>query len=229
MARVDHNSQKMFYLYKPYEVGQGPQPGASVIHVQKTDALTRIPYNYEYNKVTAIVQDANKIQKYQLKVERLFGLGATNVPDYIKVEAKTLKGKNSPILTFSAKDEEAKQLRLQLSRSNFISNSMWIKKEQFDQANFYVVAECPNEHECGYNLTFSGHSAVIFEGMQTYKYYVSQNNTQMIFRFKNEKKEVDQLVTFYATGGQNISMYLADCWEENCQPKVKILIIMFLQ
>ena len=218
MARVDHNSQKMFYLYKPYEVGQGPQPGASVIHVQKTDALTRIPYNYEYNKVTAIVQDANKIQKYQLKVERLFGLGATNVPDYIKVEAKTLKGKNSPILTFSAKDEEAKQLRLQLSRSNFISNSMWIKKEQFDQANFYVVAECPNEHECGYNLTFSGHSAVIFEGMQTYKYYVSQNNTQMIFRFKNEKKEVDQLVTFYATGGQNISMYLADCWEEHCEP-----------
>ena len=93
---------------------------------------------------------------------------------------------------------------------------MWIKKDQFKNDHFYVVVECLTEAECAYNLRFSGHSVSTFEAMTSYKYYVSQSNTQMIFRFKNSEKEADEnsIVTFYATGGRNVSIHLADCFDQ---------------
>ena len=108
--------------------------------------------------------------------------------------------------------------------------------------HFYVAVECLTEEECAYSLTFSGHSAVQFEAMTSYKYYVSQSNTQMIFRFKNSDKEKieDNIITLFATGGRNVSIHIADCFDENCdklisqkapllQWKQKIMIIMFSQ
>ena len=78
--------------------------------------------------------------------------------------------------------------------------------------------ECLTEEECAYSLTFSGHSAVQFEAMTSYIYYVSQSNTQMIFRFKNSDKEKieDNIITLFATGGRNVSIHIADCFDENC-------------
>ena len=194
--------------YNPNEInllGEG-EP----IHVGKTEELTKIPFNSN-SPVTANVPDAYKFQKYQLTFSH------ENHTNYIKIEAISTKGANSPILTFSSKDENAKESRLQLSKSLFINNTMWIKKEQFEEEKFYVAVECHKETECGYTLKFSGHDSVTFEKMTSYKYYVSQNNTQMHFKFKNENKGQENLVTLYATGGRNVSLSLANCNEESCK------------
>ena len=182
-----------------------------IVEVEKIHFLKRLDYDSNEGWLTAIVPDAYKFQKYHL------AFPGGSYPNYIKIEATSKKGIYSPILTFSIKDENAKESRLQLSKSLFINNTMWIKKEQFQNGNLYVAVECLNETECGYNLTFSGHDSITFEKMTSYKYYVSQDNTQMVFRFKNENEGQENLVTLYATGGRNVSLSLANCNEESCK------------
>ena len=151
--------------------------------IPKTEALTQISYDFTQNSVKANVPDAYKFQKYELTFSN-----QGTIPNYIEVAVLNKKeGEPSPILSFSPKDQNAKESRLQLSKTPFTTNTLWIKKEQFQNLHFYVGVECQgtNGTQCGYTLMFSGYTEITFESMSSYKYYVSQNNTEMIFKFKN--------------------------------------------
>ena len=181
--------------------------------IPKTETLTQI--SYTSNSVKANVPDAYKFQKYELTFSN-----QGTIPNYIEVAVLNKKeGEPSPILSFSPKDQNAKESRLQLSKTPFTTNTLWIKKEQFQNLKFYVGVECQgsNQTQCGYTLMFSGYKEITFESMSSYKYYVSQNNTEMIFKFKNEERGDNNTVTFYATGGKNISLSLSNCSEETCK------------
>ena len=203
MARVNFHSEKYFYLYDVYTI---KEEGNDTL--DKTEKLQQIPYDFNQGYVTRSINDALKVQKYELTFgQSLKGkLQSTELPNYIKVEVTPKEGINSPILYFSPTDENGNDDRIQLSKGNSISNEMWIKREQFQGNNFYVNVQCEDENNCGYTLTFSGKESVIFETMKTYNYYVSDFNTDMTFKFRNEFESSKDIITVYATGGKEIQL-----------------------
>ena len=193
-------------LYNPYFFD---------IEINKTGELSDIPYSFTNHSVIANVLEAYKTQRYELTFREG---NFSDIPNYIKVEATANKGNFSPILYFSAEDSEALESRLQFAKGNSLNNEMWIKKEQFEKKNFFVCVQCQDEKECSYRLNFTGHDKVIFEEMKTYSYYISDNNKEMLFQFRNEFKSTIDSLTIYATGGKNITLSYLGCIGDSCEP-----------
>ena len=216
MARVNINDKKMFYLYEPHEFEEGQQ---DTIKIERTDKLIQINYDLYRGSVKGTADNPLKKQKYQLvfKDQSSSNLNEIEYPDYIKVKVSQTGALYSPILYFSPTDENANENRLQLTWGNSFENEMWIKKEQFINNKLFVAVECYQESNCKYELEFSGHSSVTFESMTSYCYYVSKDNTNMIFRFRNEFESVDETLTLYATGSKDINLFLSNCYSETCE------------
>ncbi len=216
MARVNIHDQKMFYLYEPFEFKEGEQ---SAINIQKSDKLIPIEYDFYTNSLIGVAASAYKKQKYQLvfKEQSSTKLNAIEYPDYIKVKVTQKNALYSPTLYFSPTNEDANENRLQLTWGNSYQNEMWIKKEQFMNDKFFVAVECYQEENCNYELEFSGHSSITFESMTSYSYYVSKDNTNMIFRFLNEQQSVNESLTLYAIGSKDVNLFLSNCYSETCE------------
>ena len=209
MAKVTLETTVKYYLYEPFILEQSEIVDGVVI-LKKIGYLQKIPFNFQTNSIEAKAEDAFQVQKYEL----IFS-DTSQIPDYIKVLVERPEGKNiiCPIIYFSPYDEDGLKDRQQLAKGNLLSNEMWIKKEQFQYDHFYINVQCEDQN-CGYKLKFTGHQEVIFETMKTHSYYVTLNNTEMKFSFKNEFNINTNKLTLYATGGSNIKIRFEDFNEE---------------
>ena len=213
MAKVTWGHKIKYYLYEPYKLKDAVIEGDNVI-LQKVPYLQTIPFNTEKNSINAEAKEANLVQNYELTFPET---ETKDLPKYIKVVAKPLANSNinSPILYFSPDSEEGRLNRKQLAKGDSLSNEMWIKKEQFENGRFFLNVQCEDESKCGYTLNFTGHDEVIFETMRTFTYYVSEENKQMKFSFKNENEAKTDELTLYATGGKDINLQFDPRYETN--------------
>ena len=163
--------------------------------------ITEIQYS---NGLTKSFSAAKKA-RYELT------FGSQTLNNYIKVAVSNYKDNQIPVLYFSGTDSKCIENRYQLAKGG----EMWIKREQFQNAHFYLVVECP-QINCNYDLTFSESDTVIFESLRVFNYFVHSDNTEMVFKFKNELESNGERMTLYATGGKNIKITLQNCAGQNC-------------
>ena len=206
MAMVSNGPKKFFYLYTPYKV-----PLKSEM-LPKTKELTTIEFN---KNLTAVANDAFIIQKYKLKFSNSLNKNENTI--YFKIKISHIKGDESPIIYSSLTDEDCKNNRLQLSKDGVEFNEMWIKKEQLGNQNYiYFVIECLDENNCAYNIEFGEDEQISLDSVIYYSYYVNNDNTDMVFRYKNEADSLGKYLTMYATGSNNVNLNLKDCEVVSC-------------
>ena len=216
MARISNGEFKDFFSYIPELLENTPIPEQE-IDIGPSDDVIEIPYNYR-TAVLANVKNANKKQRYELTFNSINK--ANNIPNYIKVKAYIEEGTKAPILYFSPIDSNCTNQRVQLAKGGTISNEMWIKREQFEQVQLYVLVECLEENNCNYKLRFSGHDTVVFDSLRFFNYFIDLGNTDMIFTFKNVHNSNGDNITLYATGGKNIEISLDNCDDETCKQSI---------
>ena len=208
MARVKDGAQKYFVLYNPKEVEE--QDSQSII-ISKDNSLFPISYN---SHIEATAKNVPKIKKYKLDFT---GTKKSNIENYINIKVSPSDVNNSPIIYASLENEDCKTNRIQLAKDGSHTVEMWIKKEQIKNKNyFFFVVECLKGSKCSYNLQISGFSDIIFDAMTTYSYYVNEDNTEMVFKFRNEFESEGDSLTMYATGANNIKLSLELCSDDTC-------------
>ena len=225
LARVDNEANKMYLLYHPIEVSGDDDLGKPTeIELEKKD-LQVIDFCTKNRRVIGHAEKVNKIQSYRIQFDF-----DNKILDYIKVETISKDQKNQDIY-FSPTSEDGKTDRLQLGHSTLGNHTeMWIRKEQFEKEEvvdyFFVTVQCQEEESCCYDLQITSYKIPQIETSSfVHNYYVSENNTEMKFRVKNnlEVTEVsDQLLTVYAIGGKNVNISLENWGEEIEQYNFKI-------
>ena len=133
-----------------------------------------------------------------------------SLPNYIKLLVKD-KNSNNVYNNFvvSYYQDESFMDRKQLSQNSSDTTIMWLSKAQIKEG-FYLSIECGTK-SCEYNFNIFPENIIVLNLGQTYKYYVTEENEEMIFKIKgslniNETK----LVTIYAKGKKDINSTLND-------------------
>ena len=198
LARSNFIFGKYIYLYSPYD--------AEIELITFSNPVAKTYENADKKKKYELIFNSQKLTNYALK--------ADDIPNYIKVKVSNYKGNQPPILYFSPTDSKCIDNRQQLAKGG----EMWIKKEQFEGEHFYILVECLDDNECDYTLTFSGNDTVVSDSMGFFNYFVSVNNTDMVFKFINDRNSNGERITLYATGGRKISISLDGCSDESCKP-----------
>lgn len=210
IAMLSVLEEKLIYLYDPIDLSEDQQ--SQISNLQKSDHLQTIEVPTISKIKIAKVSGANKKQKYEVKFE-----DKNKVLDYVKVDVRTDSRVDSPNVCFSNQDQDCMSYRGQLSLGGGYSTTIYIKKEQFINKNFYLTVECHDAAQCSYNITISKENEAYFDSFGVYNYFVSENNTNMIFKFRNVFDESNFTLTAYATGGKNIGLRLDDCFDSSCK------------
>ena len=162
--------------------------------------MQNITLQSKYRIITAQVPEAGEKQRYQVKFEN-----PELLLEYVKVEVYNEEGEDSPMLCFSGSDPNCMTDRGQISKGGAKSTEFFIKKGQFLNS-FFLTVQCQTTEGCSYNITISKMNEAVIDHMGVFNYYVSEENKNMNFKFKNDFTGEDEsaLLTVYATGGKNI-------------------------
>ena len=193
MAKINQGEINEYLLYKPF-----------LIMIEGTNELTSLEYDYDSTIVSLFVKKAFKKQKFNI----LFKEKEIN-PKYVKVEAISKNNLNQ-ILYFSNTDPEGDKNRDQISYEQLSNSSyIWIKKEQFEKNNFYLIVECW-EDSCDYDLNIYGQEFIEVDKIDfEYSYYVGKNNKEMEFKIKKDIiDDSTKNIVFYGFGDDNLSINL---------------------
>ena len=201
--------EKIIYSYDPIEIRENKQ--SNVIQLKKQQDIQVIDVPFKSISVEARANDAYTKQKYEINM-----IGKDKILDYIKIEVVNDQGVDSPTICFSNEDQDCMHNRGQLSIGGVYSTRIFVKKQQILEKKFYITVECHESTKCSYNITITKDSEANFESLGVYHYYVSENNTNMIFRFQNIFEGDNYTLTAYATGGKNIRIKLDDCFDSAC-------------
>ena len=209
LAMISVLEEKLIYLYEPIEVLENKQ--SNVIQLKKLGIIQTIEVPYKTSSVVARADNAYKKQKYQINMKE-----KDKIPNYIKVEVINDQRLDSPSVCFSNQDQDCMFNRGQLSTGGAYSTTIFVKKQQILENYFYLTVKCHELTNCSYNITITKDTEANFESSGVYTYYVSENNTNMLFRFKNIFEGNNYTLTAYATGGKNIRLGLDDCFDRAC-------------
>ena len=219
LARMRLDSLSEYVLYEPVLVGEADEePHGDTVELAEKDEVQVLNYNKDKRQIIGNLKKAKKIQRYQLNFEK-----EEDKPDYIKVQVETSTNLTQ-VIYFSPTDPNGKENRLQIGQTSLGKNvTMWIKKEQFSESGYklYTTVEC-QEESCGYRILYSGYNAVQYDQSAfVHNYYVSNNNTEMLFRIKNDFKIYEmfgEALTIYVTGSKFVNLTLKDCVNSTCAP-----------
>ena len=210
VAMINFLEEKIIYLYEPIEIKENQQ--SNVIQLKKQEDIQVIDVPFKSISVVARANDAYTKQKYEINM-----IGKDKILDYIKIEVVNDQGVDSPTICFSNEDKDCMYNRGQLSIGGVYSTKIFVKKQQILEKKFYIAVECHESTKCSYNITITKESEANFDSLGVYNYYVSENNTIMIFRFQNIFEGDNYTLTAYATGGKNIIINLDDCFDSACK------------
>ena len=214
IAKLDFEAAKEYILYKPIDIyGDDIIIDPDAIDITPSERLIQLNFKTGDRKLVGNAHNAYKIQKYKINFDN-----KNKIPNYIKVEANSISGKNQ-ILYFSPSSEDCKTNRKQIGQSGKGDTvNMWIKKEQLENKDYlYTTVECQvkGNEKCSYVIKFTGYEFPQIESaIFVHNYYVSEKNEQMKFRINNTldlSETSDQVLTLYATGGKKISLSLSHC------------------
>ena len=210
MAMYGLAEEKLIYLYKPVDISEHRVQESVVL--TKTNVMQNITLQSKYRIITAQVPEAGEKQKYQVKFEN-----PELLLEYVKVEVYNEEGEDSPMLCFSGSDPNCMSDRGQISKGGAKSTEFFIKKGQFLNS-FFLTVQCQTTEGCSYNITISKMNEAVIDHMGVFNYYVSEENKNMNFKFKNDFTGEDEsaLLTVYATGGKNIFLKVHDCDDDEC-------------
>ena len=215
MAIFGFVEEKVIYLYSPYDVSEGRE--AKSINLIKTDQIQNITLLSKFRFIRGIMGEetnANKKQKYQVIFE-----DKALLLEYVKIEvtiSDIFETPNpSPIVCISNSDEDCMIHRDQLSKGGFNTTEIFVKKEQFLDRFFFTV-ECQYTEKCNYNIMIAKQHEVVFNHLGIFNYYVSEDNKQMTFKFKNNNENEKGILNVYATGGKDLGLVFENYNDDIC-------------
>ena len=218
MAMFSKDEEKIIYLYTPYDVSENRE--APTVQLKRTDKIQNITLTSKFRKISAEMNDeeggAYKKQKYQVIFD-----DKDLLLKYVKVEVTNEdEYDENPTLCISKEDPDCMEQRIQLVKGDKKKKSteIFVKKEQILD-HFFFTVEYYNAENCTYTINITKqHEATFsnFDKFNYYNYYVSKENTDMVFKFNNKNEDLNCLLTVYATGGKNIKLNFANCNNDIC-------------
>ena len=163
---------------------------------------------------------ANNEAKFYHKLEgpkfyKIKSISENDLPNYIKLITQDNEPKITDlnlILSYY-QDDSTFSNRKQLSKNSSDITIMWLNKEQIKN-EFYLSIEC-GVSPCKYNFTIIPEDIIRMNLGQIYKYYITEQNKEMIFNIKGNlnlesqnREEEKQFVTIWAKGSKEINTKL---------------------
>ena len=166
-----------------------------------TDQLTGIDYDTSTNTVSYSVIKAYQKQNFRLDFPN------SQIPrsiDYIRVDLKADNNIPTPLLHFSSTDNNCADPRQQIVKSpNSDTATLWVKVNEFEQDDLFVLVELVTDDESEYTLTFTGTQQIEMGPNFVYSYLVGSGNKAM--DFVAERSNSSEFVTIYAVGSKSVS------------------------
>ena len=215
MVKLKLNALVEYLLYDIAYIHADTKPESSRKCEPIENGYIEIIYNgtAKYTMIDFEVKNRERyLQKYKLRFQDSF-----YIPRYLKVETKSTSSElnkvQNQIIYFTKYNK-----REQLAQKGYgYDNVMWLKREQFG-SDVDIEVQCQNKDGiCSYTLQFSGHDVILIEtSTLVYNYYITNENTAMEFKIKNEIENLEAtglFLTFYATGYKPVNIDVKNCFQ----------------
>ena len=149
------------------------------------------------------------------KFYKIKPISSNDIPNYIKLIVQDNEPKTTDLNLIISyyQDDSTFSNRRQLSTNSSDITIMWLNKEQIKN-EFYLSIEC-GESPCKYNFTILPEDIIRINLGQIYKYYITEQNKEMIFNIKGNlnfesqnRDEEKQFVTVWAKGSKEMNTKL---------------------
>ena len=170
--------------------------------ISSNSAVQGVDFDYTSNTAFKNVELADTTSQFRLDFEK----GIPRNVNYMKVEVTVTNGQPAPLLYFSSTDDTCAYERQQISKSpNEDSVFLWLKTEEFEEGDLFVVVECLTAGKTSYTLTFTGASQIDMDQNFRYSYLIGTTNKVMTF-YADVSEESPEAVTFYAVGSKSVTI-----------------------
>ena len=175
-----------------------------LLFVQSTLSVDIIGIEFDTSTLTNSHTETNASQKQKFRLD--FSNGIPRSVNYIRVDLQKSGDIPTPILHFSSTDNNCESPREQIVKNpNNDTVTMYLKVEEFQDGDLFILVELTSTDKSGYTITFTGLSEIEIQANFVYSYLVGSHNKEMVF-VASMSENLPQIVTIYAVGSKTLSL-----------------------